>query len=87
MKNQKRRTRREAGFTDVLGRGQPYKGFDGKYSKNVVRFSPKAKKTCTGCGIRFAPIQPWHRLCRTCYGYHRAGQHLALAARLLKGVE
>jgi hypothetical protein len=83
----KQRTRHEAGSTEVLGRGQHYKGFDGNYSKNVIRIFPQAKKSCTGCGIRFTPFKPWHRLCRTCFGYHRAGQHLALAAQLLKGLK
>ena len=83
--NQKRRTRHQAGPTDVLGRGQHIKGFNCDYS-NILRIPTKPKKSCIGCGIRFAPIKHWHRLCPTCWDWHRAGRHLELAARLLKRV-
>lgn len=37
----------------------------------IIRF-PQPKVTCIGCGIRFFPRRHWHRVCPTCWAYHRA---------------
>jgi hypothetical protein len=36
---------------------------------------------CSGCGQRFLPRQPHHRLCVQCYHGSRAAEHIADALR------
>jgi hypothetical protein len=56
----------------------------GNDSGSILPF-PTSKRTCACCGIQFQPLKTWHRLCRTCFAYSKAGSHIQLAARLLKG--
>jgi hypothetical protein len=67
------------------GNGEATNNESGSDSKTILPFPP-SKRTCTCCGIHFQPLRAWHRLCRTCFAYSKAGSHIRLAARLLKGV-
>ena len=40
---------------------------------------------CATCGIPYTPARTWHRHCRTCYAWHRAGYAIGIAARALRG--
>jgi hypothetical protein len=69
---QKRRTRHEAGPTDVLGRGRYIKGFDEDYSTAVIPFPARRLTPCTGCGAPFLSARAWHKVCRQCWCWHKA---------------
>ncbi len=48
---------------------------------NIVPF-PRSRRACTGCGIRFVPLRPYHRLCVRC---HNTSEYAAAIARYLAG--
>ena len=52
---------------------------------SIIDF-PARKITCTGCGIRFTPLRHWHRICPTCWAYHRAITGILAARDALQGV-
>jgi hypothetical protein len=58
---QKRRTRHEAGPTDVLGRG-----------RYIIPFPARRLTPCTGCGAPFLSARAWHKVCRQCWCWHKA---------------
>jgi hypothetical protein len=51
----------------------------------VVIGFPVKRSFCHGCGIGFRPMRAWHNLCRVCWRWIRAGEHIE-AARLLREV-
>jgi hypothetical protein len=52
------------------------------YCSTVISF-PRLTR-CRGCAIQFRPAKSWHFLCRTCWHWSRAGEHIAEAARMLR---
>lgn len=64
------------------------RGITTRLAENIIPFPPQEhnRYTCSSCGILFSPRASWHDLCRQCYRWTVAGEHIAIAAAALRGI-